>query len=188
MSLRNAILGLLHYADMSGYDLYRYFDHSIGHYWSTEHTQIYRALSALAREGSVAYTQVEQSGRPDKKVYRLTPQGETAFRQWLESRLPLPEIRHTHLLQFSFMASLPTNAILECIESYAAQIQEKLNLYGDASYIEATLRFARNAKERAIWQLVLENGVRYYETELAWCRHAIETLRGIETLGGVEDG
>jgi len=53
MSLRYALLGLLHYSPMSGYDLYRIFDHSIRHYWSTEHTQIYRALGTLAEQGKI---------------------------------------------------------------------------------------------------------------------------------------
>ncbi|MBN1320115.1 MAG: PadR family transcriptional regulator [Thermoleophilia bacterium] len=168
---------------MSGYDLYQHFDRSIRHYWSTEHTQIYRALSALAQEGSIDYALVEQSGKPDKKVYHLTPRGRSAFRTWLVSKPPLPEIRHTHLLQLSFMASLPTEAITDFLESYAAQIQEKLRLYRDTDYMEATWRYARNAKERAIWRLVLENGVRYYESELAWCRHTIDALGGLEDEG-----
>ncbi|MBN1628592.1 MAG: PadR family transcriptional regulator [Thermoleophilia bacterium] len=179
MSLRHAILGLLHYADMSGYDLSQYFDRSIRHYWSTEHTQIYRALAALADERDVTYSVVEQSGKPDKKLYHLTLQGRAAFQDWLGSRLPLPEIRHTHLLQFSFMASQPTREVLEFIESYAVQIEERLSLYRDTGHQEATWRHARDAKELAIWQLVLENGIRYYETELAWCRRVADVLGGM---------
>ena len=180
MSLRNAILGLLHFSDMSGYDLSQIFDHSIRNYWSTEHTQIYRALLALSDDGSLTSDVIVQQGKPDKKIYHLTEKGKTDFRSWLVSELPLPEIRHSHLLQFSFMESLPLEDIIRFLEKYAEQINEKLNLYHNPQHLEFSLKFAHTEKEQAIWSLVLENGIRYYEAELGWCRHAIEILGGMQ--------
>ena len=42
-----------------------FFDHSIRDYWSTEHTQIYRAIAALAVQQQVSCPLVEQEDKPD---------------------------------------------------------------------------------------------------------------------------
>ena len=41
MSLKHALLGLLNYRPMTGYDLKQRFDHSISHFWSANLSQIY---------------------------------------------------------------------------------------------------------------------------------------------------
>ncbi|MFW5836276.1 MAG: PadR family transcriptional regulator [bacterium] len=178
MSLRFAVIGLLRIHEMSGYDLSQVFDHSIRYYWKTEHTQIYRVLSSLADRGWIEPRIEEQESRPDRKVYRVTTEGDAAFRAWREAVLPLPEIRHAHLLQFSFMSEIPTERIRAFLTSYAAQIRERLALYQDPDHINQTQQYARSRRESAIWRLVLENGVHYYEHELRWCEHALRTLEG----------
>ena len=57
MSLEHAILGFLTYRPMSGYDLKKFFDESVRHFWSAPQSQIYRTLGrdeealAAARRG-----------------------------------------------------------------------------------------------------------------------------------------
>ena len=45
MPLKHAILGLLNYADMSGYDIDRFFKSSIAFYWHAQTSQIYKELN-----------------------------------------------------------------------------------------------------------------------------------------------
>lgn len=178
MSLKQAILGLLHYDDLTGYQISQILDHSVKHYWSTEHTQVYRALGALASDGLVGHTAVAQEERPDKKVYHLTPAGRETFREWLTSALPLPEVRHAQLLQFSFMDALPNDQILSFLDQYEEQLRAKLELYRLPSQLGRAQALARSDRERTLWSLVLDNGIRSYESELAWCQHARQVLQG----------
>src|SRR5215210_4286400 len=55
----------------------------LGYFWSAKHSQIYPELARLEEEGHVTHKVVEQSGKPDKKVYRITPAGLQALKEWV---------------------------------------------------------------------------------------------------------
>ena len=78
-----AVLGLLTRGPMSGYDLRKRIDRSIGYFWAPAKTQIYAVLPRLVEAGLATKRDVPQSGRPDKQVYRITRAGREALRSWL---------------------------------------------------------------------------------------------------------
>lgn len=81
-SLGFALLGLLARGPKSGYDLKRAMERPVGYFWSASHGQIYPELGRLEGAGLVSHELVEQSRRPDKKVYEATPAGIEALRGW----------------------------------------------------------------------------------------------------------
>src|SRR5437899_12910457 len=80
MALGDAILACLTERPMTGYELAKTFDSSIGFFWKTDHQQIYRELSRLRTRGYIQCREVVQSGKPNKLVDNLTPYGRAAFR------------------------------------------------------------------------------------------------------------
>ena len=82
-TLGHAVLGLLSREELSGYDLKRWMERPLGYFWSARHSQIYPELARLEEEGFVTHRVVEQSGKPDKKVYRITPSGLEALKEWV---------------------------------------------------------------------------------------------------------
>ena len=82
MALGDAILACLTERPMTGYELAKTFDSSIGFFWKADHQQIYRELSKLRDRGHVQAREVVQSGKPNKLVYTLTSEGKAAFRHW----------------------------------------------------------------------------------------------------------
>ena len=88
MSLRHVILGFVEMMPLSGYDLKTMFDSSVRFYWSATHTQIYRTLDKMCKEGLVTFDVVQQTERPNKKVYSITEAGRKELREWLESSSP----------------------------------------------------------------------------------------------------
>ena len=50
MSLAYAILGLLTYESLTGYELKQRFDCSINYFWSAHLSQIYRELNVLEKK------------------------------------------------------------------------------------------------------------------------------------------
>jgi DNA-binding PadR family transcriptional regulator len=82
MALGDAILACLTERPMTGYELAKTFDSSIGFFWKADHQQIYRELSKLRDRGHIQGREVVQSGKPNKLVYTLTPEGRTALRHW----------------------------------------------------------------------------------------------------------
>ena len=83
MSLQHLILGVLKYRPLSGYDLNKAFRASVEHFWNTEQSQIYRALSKLHEAGWVEMKQVPQATLPSKKIYHLTDAGREELYRWL---------------------------------------------------------------------------------------------------------
>lgn len=83
MALCHALMTALLDDDLSGYELARNFDTSVGFVWHASHQQIYRELKKLAASGEVSAHKVAQEGRPDKVVYRLTERGADSLAQWV---------------------------------------------------------------------------------------------------------
>src|ERR1700684_2942631 len=82
LALADAILACLTERPMTGYELAKTFDSSIGFFWKADHQQIYRELSKLRERGHIQGREVVQSGKPNKLVYTLTTEGKAAFRHW----------------------------------------------------------------------------------------------------------
>ena len=87
MALPHAILVSLSEQAGSGYELARRFDRSIGYFWAATHQQIYRTLRTMEDDDWVAVDVVEQRGRPDKKVYRVTDHGRAELSRWIAEPL-----------------------------------------------------------------------------------------------------
>ena len=129
MSLEYAILGFLHYHPYSGYDLKKAFDLSIRHFWPADQSQIYRTLGRLTEQGWAEVEVVEQTDRPDRKVYSITPAGRTALRSWLASTMPQHEARSAALIQVFFAGQLSDEEILAKFEEATQGMRMILERY-----------------------------------------------------------
>jgi DNA-binding PadR family transcriptional regulator len=79
-----AVLGLVAFGEASGYDLARLAASSVAHIWTPSQSQIYKTLPRLGARGLTRTREIEQRGRPDKAVYRITRKGRVALRRWLD--------------------------------------------------------------------------------------------------------
>src|SRR5688572_3144470 len=130
MSLPHAILGILQYYPMTGYDLKtQFFDESITHFWSADQAQIYRTLDKLAEQGWVESQLEIQQDRPNRKVYSITETGRTELRRWLTTDQPLHAVREPLLIQLFFAAQLPNETVVEMLQRQLMAHQERLKIY-----------------------------------------------------------
>lgn len=88
-TLGYVLLGAIAREPFTGYDLARYIEQRVSHYFSTHLSQIYPELAKLHAAGLVDVEVVPQKGRPDKKLYRITADGRAALRAWVVSPTPL---------------------------------------------------------------------------------------------------
>ncbi len=184
MSLDHAILSFLDFAPMSGYDLKKLFDESIRHFWSATQSHIYRSLNQMEADGWIGYETVEQDGRPDRKVYSITPLGRENLHAWLTTPLPLDDLREAWLIQIFFAHNLSNPEIVALLTARLEAVREKLqSLHVDAQ--EALERNARNigvARASALWQMTLDYGIATYEKEIAWLEAAIQKAQHLPPL------
>ncbi|MBR0706988.1 PadR family transcriptional regulator [Bradyrhizobium liaoningense] len=77
-----AILTSLAHHPHTGYELTQLMGPPRNYMWEARHSQVYPTLQLLTRYGYVAFEDVQQDSRPDKKVYEITGPGIEALRNW----------------------------------------------------------------------------------------------------------
>jgi DNA-binding PadR family transcriptional regulator len=124
MPLSHAILGFLEYKPMSGYDLKKFFDQSVTHFWSATQSHIYKALENLEKEGFVESEVIQQEGKPNRKQYQITDEGRNELRQWISTPLPLDITRAAWLIQVFFAHNLANEELVSLFEKRIESIQD----------------------------------------------------------------
>ena len=88
------ILAMLASSPAHGYELKRELEQHFGAALPPLNTgQIYTSLARLERDGLVDADRVAQDSRPNKRVYRLTPQGQAALDEWVAQPTPGSRLR-----------------------------------------------------------------------------------------------
>lgn len=104
MSLAHAILGVLEYQPMHGYELRRVLGEGISTFWPINLPAIYPCLRKLEEDGLVSHrTEPTPEGRPDRKVFDITEAGRAELARW--RRLPPdgpPQLRSPLYLKLFF--------------------------------------------------------------------------------------
>lgn len=181
MSLDHTILGFLNYGALSGYDLKKVFDVSVRHFWPADQSHIYRVLSRLTDQGLVEMEVIEQSERPDRKVYSITESGRSELLRWLRSAVSMPENRSAPLIQVFFAAQLSNEEILNFFEHAAEQLRMTLSRYDELPpQLNEQMTDFKSPREEFFWMLTLESGYRTANARLEWIQEVITRIRNGE--------
>jgi DNA-binding PadR family transcriptional regulator len=183
LALGDAILVCLTERPMTGYELAKTFDASIGFFWKADHQQIYRELTRLRDRGHIQGREVVQSGKPNKLVYTLTSEGRAALRHWAAQASSPPSIKDDLLVRLYALDSVD-------IAPLRADLMARLEHHRDRlSRFERILdkRFSQGAASIADTGklLGLRMGLRYERAVVAWCEEALDTLPAVASATGV---
>jgi DNA-binding PadR family transcriptional regulator len=119
-----AVLGLLSGGEQSGYDLKKRADSSVGYFWTPAKSRIYAILPRLVEAGLIRKRDVRQQRRPDKQLYRLTPEGRRALVEWLAHGPLEPDpVRHVLLLKVFFGELAGPEALIEQVRERRGEIE-----------------------------------------------------------------
>ena len=169
-----AILACLTEHPMTGYELARTFDTSIGFFWKANHQQIYRELTRLRERGHVQGREVVQSGKPNKLVYSLTAEGRTALRQWASRPSQPSSMKDDLLVRFYALDSFDPDAVRADLIARRDYHRDRLARY------ERILqkRFPDGAASVAETGrlLLLRMGLRHERMVAEWCEEALQAL------------
>ena len=99
-----AILGALAVRPASGYDLKKFLEQQIGHFWKISYGQVYPLLKLLAQSKLASVKEQTQKGRPPRYLYKITPLGTEELRSWLHSSLDIesPNLDRDVMLRLFF--------------------------------------------------------------------------------------
>lgn len=136
MSLRYAILGLLARESLTGYDLTKRFDSTIGFFWSAKHSQIYPELASLTDESLVTFELVTQTSKPNKKVYTITEQGLAALREWMQTPSEKRSVKDPQLIRVWTLGIVDPLAALPQMRVCLEEWQQRIAIYEEIAQNE----------------------------------------------------
>jgi PadR family transcriptional regulator, regulatory protein AphA len=135
------------------YELKRFVQLSIGHFWPFPHTQLYAEPARLAEAGLLEESR-EESGRR-RRHYTITEAGRERVQEWLAEPVTSPtEIRDLGLLKLFFTELTGRDEVLALAHEQAAAHRAKLAVY------DGLLERYANRTELANRMLSLDLGIR----------------------------
>jgi DNA-binding PadR family transcriptional regulator len=178
-TLGYAILGLLSREDLSGYDLTQRMAGQVGYFWSARHSQIYPELAKLEEGGYVRHSVVEQTERPDKKVYKITAEGLDALKEWvIQPPVPKP-IRDEFTLKAYSVWLADKEEAARLFREEGLRHEEQLAHYEELrAWMQGVWRedlTSTDSPEFATYA-TLRRGIGYEKEYAEWCRWMADSI------------
>lgn len=175
--LKHGILGLIRYGDMTGYQIMVAFRDSLNYFWSAQTSQIYRELQVLKDKGWVSDRLVEQTGKPDKRVFSITEEGQEELVCWLREDKADLDSNNPLLMRVFFKGALPAGeniAFFERLKEECDEYQSRMPEAGASADRYAAHR--KGSPDAVYWRMTIRYGVRYIEMLKEWCDECIKEL------------
>ena len=184
--LKHGILGLLNYGSMTGYEINRAFKDSLSYFWTAQTSQIYRELQTLKKNGWATDETVEQSGKPDKKLFTITERGKDELNRWLTEEDDELATRSPLLMKTFFKGELSLAENIEYFSRLAdsgADFITRLQI--DPPKIGNYAEVVNDPMKVLYWKMTVEYGKMYAKMYLEWvekCKKELEAIRDEHTV------
>ena len=175
MALAEAILVCLTERPMTGYELAKTFDSSLGFFWRASHQQIYRQLQQLRADRLVDSKDVIQTDRPNKTIYTISKKGIDHVRAWSRDLSDRPPVRDNMLLKLYALDKVDLEALGTEIANRLDKHRARLAVY---ERIMAKRYSGRELGLRESGRLLgLKVGLMTEHGYISWCEDALTRLR-----------
>ena len=178
MSLPHALLGLINYKPLTGYDLKTTFNTSINFFWNASLPQIYRTLHQMEKSGWVTSRIEPQEGKPNRKIYKITDKGKNELRQWLNEPLDFTLVKSKLMIKTFFGNQIDRKNLLNQIRERREQELTFLSNY-ESKFEEIVDQYAIELEARndkRFWLLTVDFGIRRAKMIVEWCEAALKIL------------
>ncbi len=171
----DSLLGLLSLGPMTGYEIHRLIERSIGNFWTESFGQIYPALKSLLQLGLAEVEEQNGDGGPSRKIYRLTDAGRDRLIHWLASPVRTQVPRNELLLKIFFGFQQGPQATEHHIRCF---LDEQKRLHRRYTAIQKTMEADHAANPRMpYWRLTVRYGLRQTEALIRWAEDSLEELQ-----------
>lgn len=179
MALSHAIMTALLEDDMSGYELAKSFDSSLGFFWRASHQQIYMELGKLAQKGCLVGRTVAQEAKPSKIVYTLTADGRAELAHWVLGESRIQEGKDDLLVKLCNLDQSNIAHMITELEQRREQVMGRLFIYERIRRRHYNDPHSLALRRKGVY-LALIAGVSQGEQFLQWCDEALTTLTNVE--------
>lgn len=171
---RYAILGMLSYSPMSGYDIQKFFADIAG-FWQESYGQIYPNLHQLLTDGLVSQQIEQRDKKPNRHQYTLTPDGERVLQTWLQEMAePLPT-RNELLLKLIFGHHAGPATTQQQLLAYKNHLVEEI---GNLNIVEAwqEAQLDEGDPHARYRRMAVRYGLHTHQALLLWCDECLAEL------------
>jgi len=187
-----AILGLLNWKPMSGYDIKKLVEMGLSHFWSESYGNLFPTLNSLVDEGLATKRTDPKSGGRQRQVYTITAKGRRTFAKWLREPADPVQMRNELQLKFFLTSRGSVDDSIRLLEEYRNQQNERYVDYKQSEVILAEAvrtdvmpddiepimgKTAERSNELLIFFLTLRHGILAIEARMAWIDEALRALR-----------
>ena len=178
MSLPHALLGLLKYKPNTGYNIKTAFKSSINFFWNVSLPQIYRTLNSMEKKGWLESDIEHQQSKPNKKIYRVTSEGDREFTNWLNQDPEMPQAKDELLVKLFFGNFMDREMLINHIKERRHRSRQFLEKADDI--LKPSAREYANKGDAAddvtFWLMTLDFGKRRAQMTIEWCDEALNLL------------
>ncbi len=179
MALSHAIMTALLEDDMSGYELAKAFDVSLGFFWHASHQQIYQELRKLADKGLLEKETIAQQGKPDKIIHHLTDAGREALAEWVWGDSRVQEAKDDLWVKLYNLNADNAGHLRDELRQRRQAMMERLYLYEKIRRRHYDDPESLPLRRKGVY-LALLGGIRQGEQFLTWCDEALAMLGAVE--------
>lgn len=177
--LKHGILGLLNYSKMNGYEILETFRNSLNHFWNVQKSQVYRELTSLENAGYISGTWIEQSGKPDKKIYSITEEGRIELLEWVSEDLK-ENVRIPLLMKVFFLGEKSSEENIVFFENLKATYQRKYESFKIADESSDYYSNELDDSYRSMfWEFTISYGRRRAKMIADWCDECLSKLKEV---------
>ncbi|HYH01568.1 MAG TPA: PadR family transcriptional regulator [Bacillota bacterium] len=173
-----AILGVLNYKPASGYDIKKFCDESIAHFWNENYGHIYPVLKQLEVDGWVTKTTEINAGKPPRNVYQITATGKKALHEWLLQPPEVPQARYEFLLKMFFSKEVPLEKVItrlnESLNFCKKILEEYLKI--EQGIMQGIENQSQAGPDLPYWLSTVRYGIINMEGNIKWCTETIASL------------
>lgn len=173
-----ALLGILTFGPMSGYDIKKLTDFSISHFWSENFGHIYPVLRRMEEEGLVTKEVKETKGKPNRNIYSITEEGRRELAAWLLLPVEEKSQRNELLLKLFFASGLPEERVIEMVSEEEDRQKRLLSEYDDIEKTLTNEESYRDNESLPYWLMTLSYGKKVSQAILEWCEETSKVLKG----------
>ena len=174
-ALAYALLSMLVRKPCTGYELKELLEV----FWQAKHSQIYPLLTKLQKDGLLTFERIEQSSKPDKKVYSITEKGLKVLKEWMFRPANPAVIRDEFLIKVYALWLVDRQSAKVMFEERRATYQSKIRYreeqiqimkqeFGDGVLDHTSRVFGR--------YLLFQRKLRQEEEEVSWCDWVMDIL------------
>jgi DNA-binding PadR family transcriptional regulator len=171
-----ALLGLLSRGPLSGYDIKKFTDFSVSHFWKENFGHIYPVLKRMGKEGLVTKQIETTEGKPNRNIYSITKSGTDEFLQWLSRPPEEHSIRNELLLKIFFGSAASKESIISMILTEKERHVKKREAFDAIEEMITTDTEYKDQPDRPYWLITLEYGKKMSDAIAKWCDEAIQML------------